>query len=171
MVKNMGLFLLCLKIFSARILDVSIGTVRTVFTVKGKNLIAAFIGFIEVLIWFLVAREALSTNEVNMWIAVSYSLGYATGTYIGGILSKLLIKSQLNVQVITNNTKLIDILRNDGFAVSVIDIKGKDSNKYMLVIGINNSKKEELIKEIKKNDKDAFVYINETIYIQNGYIK
>lgn len=167
----MATFLLCFKIFSARILDVSIGTVRSVFTIKGKSFIAALIGFIEVLIWFLVAREALSSNEVNFFIAISYSLGYATGTYIGGILSKMLIKGKLNVQVITNNIHIIDKLRNKGFAVSVIDIKGKDSNKYMLVIGINNNKKEELIDTIKKLDNDAFVYINETIYIQNGYIK
>ena len=167
----MATFLLCFKIFSARILDVSIGTVRSVFTIKGKSFIAALIGFIEVLIWFLVAREALSSNEVNFFIAISYSLGYATGTYIGGILSKALIKGKLNVQVITNNIHIIDKLRNKGFAVSVIDIKGKDSNKYMLVIGINNNKKEELIDTIKKLDNDAFVYINETIYIQNGYIK
>ena len=141
----MNTFLLCLKIFSARILDVSLGTVRTVFTVKGKSLISALIGFIEVFIWFLIAREALSTNEVNMFIAVSYSLGYATGTYIGSILSKILIKGNLNVQVITNNHILIDKLRKEGFAVSVIDIKGMDSNKYMLVIGINHLQFEKCI--------------------------
>lgn len=163
-------FLLCFKIFSARILDVSIGTVRTVFTVKGKNLIAALIGFIEVLIWFLVAREAL-TNNVSILIAISYSLGYATGTYIGGFLSKILIKGNLNVQVITNNSTLINELRNEGFAVSVIDIKGKDSNKFMLVIGINNNRKDLLLNKIKKLDKNAFIYINETIYIQNGFVK
>jgi len=166
----MELFILCLKIFFARILDVSLGTVRTIFTVKGKSLISALIGFIEVLVWFLVAREALS-NGVNIFIAISYSLGYSIGIYIGSILSKKLIKSNLNVQVITDNYDLISILRSKGFAVSVLDIKGKDSNKYMLIIGIHNNKKDLLIDEIKKYDKDAFIYINETIYIQNGYIK
>ena len=167
----MTTFLLCLKIFSARILDVSLGTIRTVFTVKGKSLIAALIGFIEVLIWFLIAKEALNTNDVSIFIACSYALGFATGTYIGGIISKLLIKSKLNVQIITSNYDLIDTLRNEGFAVSVIDIKGKDSNKYMLVIGINNTKKNLLIDKIKELDNNAFVYINETTYIQNGFIK
>ena len=67
----MELFILCFKIFFARILDVSLGTVRTIFTVKGKSLISALIGFIEVLVWFLVAREALS-NGINIFIAISY---------------------------------------------------------------------------------------------------
>ena len=138
--------------------------------VKGKSFISALIGFIEVLIWFLVAREALS-NGINIYVAVYYSLGYSIGIYIGSILPKVLIKGKLNVQVITEDISLIDILRNEGFAVSVIDIKGKDSNKYMLVIGINNNRKDLLLSKIKKLDKNAFIYINETIYIQNGFIK
>ena len=166
----MEIFILCLKIFSARILDVSLGTIRTIVMVKGKSFISALIGFIEVLIWFLVAREALS-NGVNIFIAISYSLGYAIGIYIGSILSKLLIKSNLNVQVITEDNNLTDKLRTEGFAVSVIDIKGKDSNKYMLIIGINNNKKDLLLERIKKLDKNAFIYINETVYLQNGFIK
>ena len=167
----MELFLLCVKIFSARILDVSLGTVRTVFTVKGKSLISAMIGFIEVFVWFMIAREALNSDNPSIFIVISYSLGYATGTYIGSILSKILIKSKLNVQVITDNESLTDKLRNDGFAVSVVDIKGKDSDKYMLIIGINNNKKNLLTSKIKEYDKNAFVYINETVYIHNGFIK
>lgn len=167
----MEIFLLCFKIFSARILDVSLGTIRTVFTVKGKSLTAALIGFIEVFIWFLIAREALTSNDTSLYIVISYSLGYATGTYLGGIISKKLIKSKLNVQVITNNIDLVDSLRNDGFAVSVVDIRGKDSDKYMLIIGINNNKKDSLMEKIKEYDSNAFTYINETVYIQNGFIK
>lgn len=167
----MELFLLCLKIFSARILDVSLGTIRTVFTVKGKSLISAMIGFIEVFVWFMIAREALNSDNPSIFIVVSYSLGYATGTYIGSILSKILIKGKLNVQVITDNIELTDKLRNDGFAVSVVDIKGKDSDKYMLIIGINNSKKNLLTSKIKEYDSNAFVYINETVYIHNGFVK
>ena len=167
----MEIFLLCFKIFSARILDVSLGTIRTVFTVKGKSFIAASIGFIEVFIWFLIAREALTTNDTSIYIVISYSLGYATGTFLGGIISKKLIKSKLNVQVITSDISLIDTLRQDGFAVSVLDIKGKDSDKYMLIIGINDNMKDSLMEKIKESDSNAFIYVNETVYIQNGFIK
>lgn len=165
------LFIMCLKIFSARIIDVSLGTIRTVFTVKGKNLLAAAIGFVEVFIWFLIAREALNTDNISIFIAISYALGYATGTYIGGIISKILIKSKLNVQVITDNINLVDILRKEGYAVSLVDIKGKDSDKYLLIIGINNNKYSLLKKKIQELDNDAFVYVNETVYIQNGFLK
>ena len=50
----MELLILCLKVFLVRILDVSLGTMRTIVMVKGKTLIASLIGFVELLIWFLI---------------------------------------------------------------------------------------------------------------------
>ena len=58
----MSLFILCTKIFIARIVDVSLATFVTVLTVKGKRLVATIFGFIDVIIWFLVVKEALNTR-------------------------------------------------------------------------------------------------------------
>ena len=166
------LLLLCLKIFFVRIIDVSLGTVRTIFSVKGKNLIASLIGFAEITIWFLVVKEALNTDENSLWIVFSYASGFSTGTYIGGIISNKFIKSNLGVQVITNNNNIINILRDNGFGVSVIDIKGKkDEKKYMLYISITNKNYTELEKIIKSYDEKAFIVVNEIKNIENGFIK
>ena len=83
----MEILILCLKIFFVRIFDVSLGTARTIIMVRGKGFLASIIGFVEVLVWFLIVREALNTNVESIWIAISYSLGFATGTYIGSLLS------------------------------------------------------------------------------------
>lgn len=168
----MELFLLCLKIFFVRILDVSMGTFRTIITVKGKALYASIIGFIEVFIWFVIVKEALNTNETSLFVAVSYALGYATGTFIGGMLSKKLINGNLSVQVITSNLDMVDILRNEGYGVTVMDVEGKDKNvdRYMLFIQINKKSMNHLQKLIKQNDSSAFIVVNETKFIENGFI-
>ncbi len=171
----MTFFLLCLKIFFVRIIDVSLGTVRTLITVKGRTLLASMVGFIEVFVWFVIVKEALNTTETSLWIAIAYSLGFATGTYIGGYLSDRFIKGNFGVQVVTsnNNHKLIDILRKEGYAVSVIDVKGQDkaNEKYMLFIEIKKNNFEHLKNLIHSIDKKAFIVVNETKYVQNGYIK
>lgn len=170
----MELLILCLKIFFVRILDVSLGTFRTIITVKGKSLYASLVGFIEVFIWFLIVREALNTDETSIFIAIAYSLGFATGTYIGGLLSKKFIKGNLTVQVITDNAypDLVNNLRENGYAVTVIDVEGKDKTKekYMLYIQITNKNLNHLQKLVKDIDKDAFIVVNETKYVQNGFI-
>ena len=163
---------LCLKIFFVRIIDVSLGTVRTIMSVKNKDLIASLIGFIEITVWFLVVKEALNTNENSIFIVLSYAAGFSTGTYIGGKISSKYIKSYISVQVITKNKQLAEILRKEGYGVSEIDIKGKDKNqKTLLLIQINNKTLEMLKKIINENDKNAFIIINETKNIENGFIK
>ena len=169
----MALFILCIKVFFIRIVDVSLGTIRTIITVKDKRFLASLIGFIEVLVWFVVAKEAINTDDNSILIAISYSLGFATGTYIGAYLSHKYIKGNFGVQVITDKIELIKNLRDNGYAVSEIEIKGYDnsSEKYMLFIEIDKNNFSDLQKLIKKYDKKAFLVVNETKYVQNGYLR
>ena len=140
----MNIFLVCLSIFMARIVDVSIGVVRTIVMVKGSTKKAAILAFFEVLVWYMAAREALNTQITSGWIAISYAAGYATGTYIGSILSKWLVKGTMNVQVITEKgtKKNLNLLRCHGYAVSVLDmVDDYDGRcKKMLMIEVKNQK-------------------------------
>lgn len=169
------LLILCLKIFAVRIIDVSLGTIRTVFTVKGKTMIAATMGFIEVLVWFLIVKEALNTDETSIFVAIAYAGGFATGTFVGGKLSDYFIEGTLGIQVILSDQKdsVIDAIRKEGYAVSVMDVKGQDKGKtkYMLFIEINKKYLDSLKRLIKELDPKAFLVVNETKYVQNGFIK
>lgn len=166
----------CLGIFLARIADVTFGTIRTVYTVKGKQFIASFIAFIEVLIWFIVAREALGGPLKNpIPIAISYSGGYAMGTLIGTFLSNHLIDGLVMVQAILekNDKSLINKIREAGFGVSIIPLKGEldTIKKEMLLIETNKKKVKKLVNIIKIKYPNAFIIISETKNIQNGLVK
>lgn len=171
----MNILILCLKIFFVRIIDVSLGTVRTIITVKGRRVVASMVGFVEVFVWFLIVREALNTDEVSIWIAVSYSLGFATGTYIGSTLSDIFISGTLGVQVVTSNSddNIINILRKNGYALTVLPVEGMndDNSKYMLFIEIDKKRFNDLKRLIKSLDEKAFIVVNETKFVQNGYFK
>ena len=167
------MFILCLKIFFVRILDVSLGTIRTMFVVRGKKLISSMIGFFEILVWFLVVKEALQTESNSIFIAISYSLGFATGNYIGALLSDKLITGNVSVQVFTNNNNLEKILREHGYGVSSVVYTGyeEEAHKHMLFINVDKKKEKALRELIKKNDKEAFIIVNETKYVENCYFK
>ena len=169
----MELFILCLKVFCVRIIDVSMGTCRTIVTIKGNKLLASLIGFVEVFVWFVVVKEALNTESTSLFIALSYAGGYATGTYLGSAISEKFIKGNFGVQVITSkrDDELVAFLKKNGFGVSVIDVRSeKEQNeKYMLFIEIDKVKFNDLKKLIKKYDPNAFVVVNETKEVYNGY--
>ena len=169
------MFITCLGIFLARTTDVTLGTVKTVYSVKGKTLIAAVIAFFEIFIWFMVAREALNTEINSIMIPISYALGYATGTFVGTYIANAFIKGLICVQVITkkNNTNLINKIRERGYGVSVISLKNDydEVKKEMLFIEINKSSLKDLIALVKNEDAQAFLIVNETKIVQNGLIK
>lgn len=166
----MSVIILCIKIFVARILDVSIGVIRTVELVKDNTIKAVVLAFFEVLIWFLIAREALTSSDLNILIAIFYSLGYACGTLLGSYLSKLLIKGSVAVQVISSTIlkKNITEIKNNGYGISSLNL---DGNKKMLIIEVDKKRLKSLLNLVKKIDDKAFITVSETKFVTNGYIK
>ena len=140
------IYILCLKIFLVRILDVSLGTFRTILTVKGKTLYASLVGFFEILVWFLIVKEALNTTESGLIIGISYSLGFAVGTYVGGILSNKFIVMPVSVQIVTSKFEDLLVSLKEKFGYSVIDIKGLDDSvaKKMILVETTNKHTSEL---------------------------
>lgn len=171
----MTLFLLCVKIFFARIIDVTLGTLRMVHTVKGKTMIAGIIAFLEVFIWFIIAREALNNDVSSIWIAVAYAGGFATGTVLGTFISNRFINSLISVEVITTKAtpENIEKIRLEGFGVSVVDaidnISKEDSK--LLFITLNSRHLEDLKRILRHIDRNAFIVVNESKVVQNGFIK
>ena len=157
----MELLFLCIKVFFVRITDVTMGTFRTILTVKAKPIQASMIGFIEVLIWFLVVKEALNTDSNSIFVAISYAGGFATGTFLGGKLSQKFISGNSSLQVITKNKKIIDVISGSGYGITVIDAKGyNDAKKYMLLIEVNNKNiGDEITLDIYRNGETLKVKI------------
>ncbi len=164
----------CLEIFLARILDVSISTFRTMIMVRKKSIFTPLLAFLEVFIWFMAARRALNTDIDSILIPISYSLGYATGTYIGGCLSRKFIKNINSIEITSkrNNTKLINALRREGYAVSVISLKNNYREKQdLLIVDVKSKNTQEAIKLVKELDPKAFIVVKDTKVVHNGYIR
>ena len=162
----MSLLLTCIKIFFARILDVSLNTIRTTFVIKGKTFIVALIAFIEITIWLLVARTAINV-ELNLWIVISYSGGYTMGTILGTTFINKFVKTNMELIVISSKIKNTKKIKDKNFGVSILN---KDKNKTILLIETNKKRLDELTTLLKKLDNEAFITIKETKTIINGYM-
>lgn len=162
----MSLLLTCIKIFFARILDVSLNTIRTTFVIKGKTFIVALIAFVEITIWLLVARTAINV-ELNLWIVLSYSGGYTMGTILGTTFINKFVKTNMELIVISTKIKNTKKIKDKNFGVSILN---KDKNKTILLIETSKKRLDELTTLLKKLDNEAFITIKETKTIINGYM-
>ena len=166
---------ICIKIFFARILDVTISTFRTNIMLKGHVFIGFFLAFFEILIWFYVAREALLIEFDSQFIPISYSLGYATGTFIGTFLSQRFINGNVGVQIIIDEDKeeLLKALKLRGYSFNIMNIKSGYNNKAKILLFLEVSRKSynKLEKLITKYDKNAFIVVSDTKKVCNGIVK
>lgn len=169
----MNIYLLCVIIFFVRIVDTTLSTVRTIFTIKNKIVISTIMAFFEIFIWFLILREAINTTNNSIYIAISYSLGFATGIFFGILITDKLITTVLSVNIVINNNnkEIIKNLNNNGFALSISNIKGRDlKDKEMLFVVTTNKRLNKLKNIVISLDDSAFIVVAENKYIYNGYI-
>ena len=170
-----AILLSCIKIFLCRILDVTLGTVRTMLTVKGKKEFAALVGFCECFIWYVIVKDAMSATGPVLPIAIAYAGGYAAGTYIGGLVSGKVIKGKVVVQVITSgrDKTLLDAIRDDGFAITVIDVAASEysGEKYMVLANVENSQLTHFQSFVREHDPKAFIVVQESKSSIGGYTR
>lgn len=168
----MAILLLCLKVFFARIIDVTLATIRTVNNVKGRSLTAALIGVVEATIWFLVVKEALNV-ESSIFVALAFALGFGVGTYIGGRLSGKLIPTKIQLQIITTvrSKELISGLREMGYAVTVVDVRESEfsEKKVMLFVEIDSKSMTDVKGVVTKIDEKAFIMVHESKEVHGGF--
>lgn len=163
---------LCLIVFIARIIDTSLSTVKTVLIVKDKTILATLTAFIEVIVWFLIVREALATEANPFLIALSYASGYACGVLVGMYLTDRFVESNVSVNIVVKQKKeIVNALIDNNFTVSVSRIKGKDliSNKYMVFVATTNKRVPELKRLVTEIDDHAFIVVSENKYTVGGY--
>ncbi|MCH5167038.1 MAG: DUF2179 domain-containing protein [Erysipelotrichales bacterium] len=162
--------LACIKIFVSRIIDVSLGTLRTMFVVKGNKIVSSLIAFVEVFVWFYAARVALVSYDNSIMIAIFYSLGYATGTYLGTLLNEMLVDGIYNIEVISSKIKVSDILKIKKANYGLSVVKTID-NKLIIYLSISKKRYKDCIKLIKSIDKDSFIVVNDAKVAFNGYFR
>jgi len=174
------LWLACIVVILGRIVDMGLGTIRTVFVVKGKSGLAAALGFVEAFFWFVVVKAALDFEIVDpvmgtLLIATVYSFGFALGTYVGGILSKKLIKVKVKVQIVLSgkNDEVVEALKNNGFGATILIAKGaKEKQETYLIFVETDSKSLSRLKSIlDAKDPHAFISVNESRNVYNGYFE
>lgn len=163
---------LCIAVFCARIVDTSLATIRTVMVVKDRTILAFIFAFFEVFVWFMIVREALTSVDNVLLLALSYSAGYACGVMVGMYITDKFIVSNVSVNIVVKQKKeIVNALIDHNFAVSVSRIKGKDliSNKYMIFVATTSKRVDELKKLIMDIDEHAFIVVSENKSVLGGY--
>ncbi len=164
-----GLIILPILIFSARVVDVSLGTLRTVYVSQGKRHLAPLIGFCEVFIWILAMGQIFS-NVTNIWYYFAYAGGFATGNYIGLIIERKISLGYLKIQLILreNPENLINTLKAEGFGLTTLTAIGTRGNVKLLIIVVKRKNESRVRDIIREKSPNAFISIEQVQSVRGG---
>ncbi len=161
-------FVLPLLIFLARIIDVTLGTLRIIFTSKGKKYIAPFLGFIEMIIWILAITHIF--ENLNNWACyIGFAAGFAMGNFVGIIVEERLAIGYELIRIITrkNPENLISALREKGFGITTIRARGKKGDVGIIYSIISRSYLKDFVSFMKKYNPKAFYTIEDIRFIND----
>ncbi|MDX9872828.1 MAG: DUF2179 domain-containing protein [Clostridia bacterium] len=158
-----------LFIFFARVIDVSLTTLRMLMLVKGHRFYAAGIGFFEVLIYLASLRIIFANLDTPLNL-VFYAAGFATGNIVGSFIEEKLAVGVYTVQVITLRSplELTEQLRACGYGVTAIEGRGREGARYILQIIVQRKCIPQLRREIDEWDKEAFWTVFEARSTRGG---
>lgn len=149
-------------IFFARILDVSIGTLRIGMMVRGKRRWAGVMSFFETMIWLLAAAKVIGNLQHPIQL-IAYAGGYATGTMLGVNIEKWLAFGQVVMRIIVplDAPDIQTPLRDAGFFLTRLSASGRDGAVLVLLSVMKRKKVHEATAIISQIYPKAFVTIEE----------
>ena len=151
-----------LLIFFARVLDVSLDTMRIMLFSRGKKMIPPLLGFVQVLIWLFAIRQ-IFLNLSNWACYIGYAGGFAAGTYIGMIIEEKLAIGFQVIKVITraDASELTRFLMKQGYGVTSMDGQGATGKVNVLHTIVNRSDIPAVLQIIQRFNPNAFYTIED----------
>lgn len=166
------MFLEYCLIFFARVIDVSLSTVRMLLIVRGRKYPAACIGFLEATI-YIAALSRIMKNLDDPVKILAYGLGFASGTLLGGFLEERLAIGHVALQVIPaegTGEELLKALRTTGYGVTVLEGRGMTGVKTVLLVSTDRKTLARLTSMIDEFSPGSFVTVLETRDVVGGMI-
>ena len=160
-----------LIIFFARVTDVSLGTLRVQLIVRRKKVLAAAIGFVEVMIFILIVSRVI--QDIQHWpYVLAYAGGFASGTLLGMHLTERLSRQPMQVTVISNgqSAEVEEALREAGFALTRYGGMGREGAVEVLEVVCGSRGLPDVVAAVTGVDPNAFLYGQELSALRGGHI-
>ncbi len=165
--------LLCLLVCAAKIVEITIQSLKTCMMVKGQRLKAAGLGFVECTIWGLVISTLIGTLGNNLLLLLFYCVGYAMGLFLGSTIEGKIALGTSSLELIANdeNTEqIIAYLKEHNRGYTIFAGQGSTDKMNMIFIVLPRKETPKVLREIRSMcDGKVFVVASEVSKYAGGY--
>lgn len=161
-------------IFFSKVLENALATLRLIVVANGQKFFGAVLLFVISLIWIAITGIVIIDIWKDPLKIFFFALGSFFGSYVGSIIEeKMALGSNMLTVIIDKESgdDIIENLRNNDYAVTVINGKGKDKERYILMIMTTRKKRKDIVKIIKEINPNSMIIAESAMTITGGYNK
>ncbi len=163
----------CFIVCAAKIIEITIQSLKACMMVRGERIKAAALGFVECAIWGLVISTIITTLGDNLWLLLFYCMGYAVGLFLGSTLEGKIALGTTNLEIIANNDsteKITAYLKSCGLGYTVLEGHGSIDKMNMIFIVLARKDSMRVLRELRRAcDNKMFVSVSEVSKYAGGY--
>lgn len=154
----MELFLSALLIFSLRVADQTLGSMRIVMLIAGRRSLAGLLGFFESMLWLLATAQVVTNIDSPVKI-VAFAGGFATGTMLGGTIERWLALGKSLIRVVAPNGSptVVAALREQGFGATLLTGEGLTGEVEVVLSVVPRKRVSEVMALVHRVNPTAFV--------------
>ncbi len=159
-----------LLIMLARVTDVTLGTLRIIFVMRGIKSVAALLGFIEVFIWILAIGRLMS-HTTHLLHYAAYAGGFALGNVVGIKIEERLAFGLQTVRVITMQPVdgLLAALKAQSYGATMIPAFGLRGGRTTIIFStVRRSNVTRVLDVVQQHTPRAFVSIEDVRSASEG---
>lgn len=165
--------LVWLIVCGAKILEITIQSLKTCMMVKGQSLKAAVLGFVECAVWGLVISTIIGTLGDNLFLLFFYCVGYAVGLFLGSAIENKIALGTSNLELIADDStteRVTDYLKASGRGYTVFAGHGSTEKMNMVFVVLPRKEMTKVLKDIRKNcGGKIFVVASDVSKYAGGY--
>jgi len=161
-----------LMVFFLRVVDMSLDTLRLLFVMRGKKLLAGLIGAIQAAV-FVVAIGAVLTGPLNAWTVIGYAGGFGTGVILGMFFEQRLAIGFGMLQVFSaeHGAEIAARLRDEGYAATTSVATGMKGEVLIIHCAVKRKDISCVHDLITAVDPEAFITLDDVQPLHSGYFK
>lgn len=159
-------------LFSLRVINSAVGTLRLIVMARGRRILTAIFGFFEALIFAYVTANIV-TDLSNLLNLSAYCLGFSVGLWVGMVIEERYVTSYVKLNIISpvHGHEIATALRQLGHGVTEVEGHGVNGQVTMLNSVVLRRDVPEMLKSIYAIHRSAFVTMEEARLVQHGWLR
>ncbi len=165
--------LIYLGIYFAKIIEVSLMTIRVVLITRGERKAGTIVSFIENLLWVFIVGNVLKGISSDPIRGIVYALGFASGTYTGSWLEQKLGIGVSEIKAIVkeeHGDDLAKYIRDKGYAVTMLRGEGKNLKRCILFMYVTRKQVRTVIDLMVEHQSNAVITVSDSKPVYGGYL-